>query len=69
MILVALPIAWGLSLLPGAENIIWWAFPIAEICGFLLSLTLMRVVTLQDIKPMEEKAKANISIKDPALNS
>ncbi|MBQ3335732.1 MAG: MATE family efflux transporter [Eubacteriaceae bacterium] len=69
MILVALPVAWGLSLLPGAENIIWWAFPIAEICGFLLSLTLMRVVTLQDIKPMEEKAKANISIKDPALNS
>ncbi len=64
MIIVALPVAWGLSLFPNAENVIWWAFPIAEICGFALSVVLMRVVNTRDIKPMGSRSKTGLRIKE-----
>lgn len=44
LIVVTLPLAWLLTLLPDAANQIWLAFPIAEACGLAAALALHRRV-------------------------
>ena len=40
MIVVALPVAWILSLLPNAQNVVWFALPIAEAAACIVAAAL-----------------------------
>ncbi len=51
---VLLPVAWLLSL-SGRLDLVWWAFPIAEVVSLLLCLLFLRTVYRQDILPLREK--------------
>jgi putative MATE family efflux protein len=42
LIIATLPLAYFLSLLPDASNLIWLCFPIAEACGFLVGFLILR---------------------------
>ena len=50
-LVVLLPSAWLLSL-TGRLDLIWWAFPIAEIASLTMCLIFMRIVYRRDILPM-----------------
>jgi putative MATE family efflux protein len=38
LIVIALPLSWLLSNLQNAENVIWWAFPVAEACALVVAI-------------------------------
>lgn len=52
-LLVLLPVAWLLSK-TGNLNMVWWAFPIAEIVSLLVSSFFIRRIYLKEIKPLPE---------------
>ena len=52
-IVVVLPLAWALTFLPDAQNWVWLAFPVAEACGLVLALLLMRGVAREKIIPLD----------------
>lgn len=54
LIIVVIPLAYFLTTLPGAENIVWAAFPIAEVCGLIVSLIFMSGVSKNKISRIEE---------------
>lgn len=54
LIIVVIPMAYFLTTLPGAENIVWAAFPIAEVCGLIVSLIFMSGVSKNKISRIEE---------------
>ena len=47
LIIVALPLAWGLTRLDNASELVWIAFPAAEACALLLGLLMMRRIRRQ----------------------
>lgn len=49
---IVLPLAWFLSTLPNATQVIWWAFPVAELAALLAGVWLMRRADNRIIKPM-----------------
>ncbi len=49
---VVLPLALWLTTFDGAENLVWWAFPIAEVCGLLAALIFMRKIEREKIAGM-----------------
>ena len=51
---VLLPAAWLLSL-SGRLELVWWAFPIAEVVSLILCLFFLRYVYRADILPLREK--------------
>lgn len=53
LIVVALPLAWCLTLVDDAANMVWLAFPIAEGCGFVVALVLMRIVAKAKIEKLK----------------
>ena len=52
LIIVTLPLAYVFTKLPNASSMIWWAFPIAEGCAFVLALSLMKKVTKEQIETL-----------------
>ena len=44
LIVIALPIAFVFTLLPQAESLIWWAFPIAEFGALIYAVIFMRKI-------------------------
>ncbi len=54
-LIVLLPAAWLLSL-SGDVNMVWWAFPIAEVVSLLVTLVLFVRIYRQKIKPMYDGA-------------
>jgi Na+-driven multidrug efflux pump len=42
LIIVALPAAFLFTTLPNAKDTVWWAFPIAECCTFVVALIFMK---------------------------
>lgn len=51
-LVVLLPAAWLLSL-SGRLELVWWAFPIAEITSFAMCVTFLRYVYKKEILPMK----------------
>ena len=51
-LVVLLPAAWLLSLSRDV-NLVWWAFPIAEVVSLVVTLVLFRRIYCRKIKPME----------------
>lgn len=51
-LLALLPAAYLLSL-SGNVNLVWWAFPIAELVSFLATLILFLRLYRQKIKPLD----------------
>ena len=47
LIIVALPLAWGLTRPDNASELVWIAFPAAEACALLLGLLMMRRIRRQ----------------------
>lgn len=56
-LVVLLPTAWLLSL-AGRMDVVWWAFPIAEVVAFLLCIIFQRVCYNKIIRPMRTAAAA-----------
>lgn len=56
LLVIVLPLAWLLSLLPNAADIMWSAFPIAEALACIAAIGLMFRADKIMIKKMEEKA-------------
>lgn len=56
-LVVLLPTAWLLSL-AGRVDVVWWAFPIAEVVAFLLCIIFQRVCYNKIIRPMRTAAAA-----------
>ena len=56
-LLVLLPAAYALSRF-GNINLVWWAFPIAEIASVLMCVILLRRVLNKEVRPLFE-AQAN----------
>lgn len=56
-LVVLLPTAWLLSL-AGRVDVVWWAFPIAEVVAFLLCIVFQRVCYNKIIRPMRTAAAA-----------
>ena len=54
-LVVLLPAAWLLSL-SGQVGLVWWAFPIAEVCSVLLCIGFMLYTYQKIIKPLPEGA-------------
>ncbi len=54
MIVVALPAAWLLSLLPNAQNMVWLAFPIAEVAACAVAAALSVSIYRNRTKSMPE---------------
>ena len=52
-LVVLLPVAWLLSL-AGNVDLVWWAFPIAEVASLLISLVLYRRLCRAKIRPLSE---------------
>ncbi|MDR3312977.1 MAG: MATE family efflux transporter [Oscillospiraceae bacterium] len=49
LIIIALPVALLFAALQNAENIVWWAFPIAEACSLVVAVFLMRGIAKEKI--------------------
>ncbi len=49
LIAIPLPLAYALTFALNAESLIWLSFPIGELCGFLVSLVLMRCISKRKI--------------------
>ena len=52
-LIVLIPAAWLLSL-TGVLSNVWWAFPIAEVISFILSMTLFRKIRKEIILPLPD---------------
>lgn len=45
LLVPALPLAWLLTKSINAENLIWWAFPVSELCGMVIALIFMKKIS------------------------
>ena len=57
-LIVLIPAAWLLSL-TGVLSNVWWAFPIAEVISFILSMTLFRKIRREIILPLPDNNSNN----------
>lgn len=66
-VIVLLPAAYLLSL-SGRLELVWWAFPIAEVASVICSLLFLSVINRRILKPMDKLAQADDppSPADPA---
>lgn len=53
LIVVTLPVAFLFTTLNGAENTVWWAFPIAECAALVIALLMMRGQAKTHIAPLD----------------
>lgn len=58
LIVVPLPLALFFVMLPGADQLVWWAFPIAEGCALMVSLIFMRTVAGTKLKTLNRLSLA-----------
>ncbi|MDR3342333.1 MAG: MATE family efflux transporter [Treponema sp.] len=49
LVVVALPLAWFFTTFTNAQDMVWWAFPIAEGCAFILAILFMKSVAREKI--------------------
>ena len=56
LLVIVLPLAWVLSLLPNALDVMWLAFPISECISCIVAAGLMYRVNKNVIKKMEERS-------------
>lgn len=61
LIIVTLPLAYIFTKLPNASTMIWWSFPIAEACAFVLALILMKKVKKEKIETLPSKNEEKIA--------
>ena len=54
LIIVVIPLSYFLTTLPNAQNIVWIAFPVAEVCGLFVSLIFMSKVAKNKLAHLEE---------------
>lgn len=52
LIIVALPLAWVFTKMSNAENMIWWAFPIAEGIALIVAVFMMRKINKDKVKEL-----------------
>ncbi len=52
MVIIVLPLAWFLSTLAHAENLVWIAFPVAEASAFIAAVLLTRRIYRKRVAPM-----------------
>lgn len=55
LVIVALPLAYLFTTFENAQDMIWWAFPVAEGCALIAALILMRKVSAEKLANMKEK--------------
>ena len=60
LIIVTLPLAYVFTKLPNASNMIWWAFPIAELCALVLALVFMKKVAKEKIETLPSNNEDDI---------
>lgn len=54
LIIVVIPLSYFLTTLPNAKDIVWIAFPVAEVCGLVVSLIFMSRVAKNKLAHLEE---------------
>jgi multidrug efflux pump len=54
MLIVVLPLAWLFALLSGSETVVWFAFPVAELCGTCIAVLQIRRLYRRKINVMEK---------------
>lgn len=64
-LVVLMPAAWLLSL-SGDVNLVWWAFPIAEICSVILCVVFLCVTYRRVIKPLDALPAGDGSLTEDA---
>ena len=55
LMVVVLPLAYYLTTFPNAQDVIWWAFPIAEGIALLVALVFMKGVAKEKINVIPKK--------------
>ncbi|MFR1477048.1 MAG: MATE family efflux transporter [Hydrogeniiclostridium mannosilyticum] len=50
---VALPLAWLFTLLPNAQDMVWWAFPVAEAAALAVALVFMKQISARFLRKRE----------------
>ncbi len=60
-LLVLVPVSYAISRLFGDVAIIWWAFPIAEVCACTLAITAFVSVYKKRVKPLYLPAEAELN--------
>ena len=53
LVIIVLPLAWALSGLANAAEIVWIVFPIAEVCALSVAAYMMTRIRKQKIQPLE----------------
>lgn len=53
LIVVALPLAWLFTLLPNAQDMVWWAFPVAEAAALAVALVFMKQISARFLHKRE----------------
>ncbi|MBQ8135111.1 MAG: MATE family efflux transporter [Clostridia bacterium] len=75
LIVITLPLAWVLTLAPNAEQVIWWAFPAAELGALIYAVFFMLKINRTQISKMkihedplpEKEQKININADTSAV--
>ena len=52
LIVIALPLAWLFTKIPNSENVIWWAFPIAEGFALIVAVFIMKKINKDKVKEL-----------------
>ena len=60
LIVVTLPLAWVLTKLQNAQNIVWISFPIAEACAFIIAIIFMKQIRKKKIDNLNEVDKTEL---------
>ncbi|MDR3333914.1 MAG: MATE family efflux transporter [Treponema sp.] len=55
LVVVALPLGWFFTTFTNAQAMVWWAFPIAEGCAFIVAIVFMKQVAREKITITGEK--------------
>ena len=50
LIVIALPLAWALTLLPNASQVVWVTFPIAEGLALIAAIIMMRKISKERLQ-------------------
>ena len=66
LVVVALPLAYLFTTLENAQDMIWWAFPIAEGCALAVALILMKKIAEKKLDGMKETHHAGRAEGIPA---
>ena len=54
MTVVLMPLAWILAAVLHLPDLVWIAFPIAELAAFLAALVMLKVIYRKRVRPLEE---------------